>query len=113
MEREREREWARRRRAAEAVGQWLSQVSDRQRIVQQLALMRALEHRARLRVLAGIVDSSEQVHYMEKVAELDGQLLRQHGLIQRSRLELLGFCGSPQADELDAYLQQKLGSDPN
>jgi hypothetical protein len=106
MEREREREWTRRRRAAEAVGQWLSQVSDRQRIKQQLELMKSLEHRARLRVLAGIVDSSEQVHYMEKVAELDGQLMRQHGLIQRSRLELLGFCAPGHADALDKHLHQ-------
>lgn len=105
LDREREREWMRRRRAAEAVGQLLTQLADRQRLRQELDLMRALEKRARLRVISGIVDSSEQVRYMERVADLEGQLLRQRGQIERSRLELLGFCDQTHADALDAHLR--------
>ncbi len=105
LDREREREWLRRRRAAEAVGQLLSQLADRQRLRQEWGLMKALERRARLRVISGIVDSSEQVRYMERVADLEGQLLRQRGQIERSRLELLGFCDQAHAEALDAHLR--------
>ena len=70
--------------------------------------MKTLESRARQRVLAGIVDSSEQVRYMERVANLDGQLLRHDGDIARSRLELLGFCAQHHADTLDQHLQPYL-----
>lgn len=108
LDREREREWLRRRRAAEVVGHLLSQLADRQRIRQELGLMKSLESRARLRVLAGIVDSSEQVRYMERVAELDGQMWRHQGEIERARLELLGFCAQHLADALDAHLRPYL-----
>lgn len=105
LDREREREWMRRRRAAEAVGQLMTQLADRQRLRQEWRLMKGLEKRARLRVISGIVDSNEQVRYMERVADLEGQLLRQSGQIERSRLELLGFCDQAHADALDAHLQ--------
>ncbi len=105
LDREREREWMRRRRAAEAVGQLMTHLADRQRLRQEWTLMKALEKRARLRVISGIVDSSEQVRYMERVADLEGQLLRQIGHIERSRLELLGFCDQAHADALDAHLR--------
>ena len=105
LDHEREREWMRRRRAAEAVGQLLTQLADRQRLRQERDLMRALEKRARQRVISGIVDSSEQVRYMERVADLEGQLLRQSGHIERSRLELLGFCDQAHADALYAHLR--------
>jgi hypothetical protein len=108
LDREREREWMRRRRAAEAVGQLLTQLADRQRLRQEQELMRALEKRARQRVLSGIVDSTEQVRYMERVADLEGQLLRQSGQIERSRLELLGFCDQTHAEALDAHLRAYL-----
>ena len=108
LDHEREREWQRRRRAAEAVGQLITQLADRHRIRQELGLMKTLESRARQRVLAGIVDSSEQVRYMERVANLDGQLLRHDGDIARSRLELLGFCAQHHADTLDQHLQPYL-----
>lgn len=105
LDHEREREWMRRRRAAEAVGQLLTQLADRQRLRQEWTLMKALEKRARQRVLSGIVDSGEQVRYMERVSDLEGQLLRQSGQIERSRLELLGFCDQAHADALDAHLR--------
>lgn len=108
LDREREREWSRRRRAAEAVGQLIARLADRQRIRQELGLMKTLETRARQRVLAGIVDSSEQVRYMERVSELDGQLLRHNGEIERSRLELLGFCAQNHTDDLDQHLRPYL-----
>ena len=105
LDREREREWLRRRRAAEAVGQLLTHLADRQRLRQEWGLMKVLEKRARQRVISGIVDSSEQVRYLERVADLEGQLLRQAGQIERSRLELLGFCDQAHADALDAHLR--------
>lgn len=108
LDREREREWLRRRRAAEAVGQLIAHLADRMRIEQELGLMKNLEKRSRLRVLSGIAESQEQVHYMERVADLDGQRLRHNGMIERARLELLGFCEQSQADQLDHHLKEHL-----
>ncbi len=110
LDRARERESSRRHRAAEAVGHWLTQLADRQRIRQELDLMKTMERRARQRVLLGIVDSNEQVKYLERVADLEGHWLRHHGQIERSRLELLGFCAHDRADGLDRWLRRYMSN---
>ncbi len=110
LDRARERESTRRQRAAEAVGHWLTQLADRQRIRQELDLMKTMERRARQRVLLGIVDSNEQVKYLERVADLEGHWLRHHGQIERSRLELLGFCAQDRADGLDRWLRRYMSN---
>ena len=55
--------------------------------------------------LAGIVDSTEQVRYMERVADLDGQLLRMGGQVEKSKLELMGFCSPEHSEALEGYLK--------
>ncbi len=110
LDRARERESSRRQRAAEAVGHWLTQLADRQRIRQELDLMKTMERRARQRVLLGIVDSNEQVKYLERVADLEGHWLRHLGQIERSRLELLGFCAHDRADGLDRWLRRYMSN---
>lgn len=106
IDREYEREAHRRRRVAEAVGQLVTQWSDRQHVVQQLGLVKMLESRAHRRVLAGIIDTSEQVRYMEQVAHLDGQLLRLNGQIDKSKLELVGICVPHLAAAFEGFLNQ-------
>ena len=105
LEREHERQWQRRRRAAETVGHLVSLLADRQRLTQELGLIKMMESRARQRVLAGIVDSTEQVRYMERVADLDGQLLRMGGQVEKSKLELMGFCSPEHSEALEGYLK--------
>ena len=68
LNREREREHARRQEVATTVADFIAALASRNHAVRELALYRSLEARAALRVQQGIVDSSEQVKYLEKVA---------------------------------------------
>lgn len=106
LDREREREYMRRTKLADATGNFLSLLAERQKHVRQLDLMRALERRSQERVKAGITETSEQVGYLEKVAGLEGELLKQSGMLQKARLELIGHCSPSQADEVDQYILQ-------
>jgi hypothetical protein len=106
LDREREREYIRRTKLADATGNFLSILAERQKHVRQLELMRALERRAQERVKAGITETSEQVGYLEKVAGLEGELLKQSGMLQKARLELIGHCSPSQADDVDRYILQ-------
>ena len=54
LDREREREYMRRTKLADATGNFISILSERQKHVRQLELLRALERRAQDRVKAGI-----------------------------------------------------------
>lgn len=111
VDREREREYMRRGKVAEAVGALVSALADRTRLQREFEMNRALEQRAQQRVFIGVAETSEQVKYLEKVADIDGQLFRQKGLIEKARLDLLGLCSETQAqhidDFIDSYIQQK------
>lgn len=104
VDREREREYLRRGKVAEAVGALVSTLADRTRLQREFDMTRALEQRAQQRVFIGVAETSEQVKYLEKVAELDGQLLRQKGLLEKARLDLLGLCSDPEAQRLDEFI---------
>lgn len=106
LDREREREYMRRTKLADATGNFISILAERQKHVRQLDLLRALERRAQERVKAGITETGEQVGYMEKVAAVEGNLLKQSGQLQKARLELLGHCSPSQADQVDRYILQ-------
>lgn len=106
LDREREREYMRRTKLADATGNFISILSERQKHVRQLELLRALERRAQERVKAGITETGEQVGFMEKVAATEGELLKQSGQLQKARLELIGHCSAAQADQLDRYILQ-------
>jgi hypothetical protein len=106
LDREREREYMRRTKLADATGNFISILAERQKHVRQLELLRALERRAQERVKAGITETSEQVGYLEKVAAVEGELLKQSGMLQKARLELIGHCSTLQADEVDRYILQ-------
>lgn len=106
LDREREREYMRRTKLADATGNFISILAERQKHVRQLELLRALERRAQERVKAGITETGEQVGFMEKVAAVEGDLLKQSGQLQKARLELIGHCSASLADQLDRYILQ-------
>lgn len=105
LDREREREYMRRTKLADAVGAFIAILAERQKHVRQLQLMRALERRSQERVKVGVTETAEQVGYLEKVAALEGTLLQQRGQLEKSRLELIGHCSTSRADELDAFIE--------
>jgi hypothetical protein len=108
LDREHDREAQRRRRVADAVGQLVTQVNERVHVIQQLGLMKMLESRAHKRVLAGIIDTSEQVNFMTQVANLDGRLMQLNGQIEKSKLDLVGICLPNLAPEYEQFLSQQL-----
>lgn len=111
LDREREREYMRRTKLADATGSFISILAERQKHVRKLDLLRALERRSQERVKAGITETNEQVAYMEKVAAIEGELLKQAGQMQKARLELIGHCAPSQADEVDRFILQFIPKD--
>lgn len=109
IDREREREYMRRVKVADAVGVFYTALTDRERARRQLALMRAMERRAQERVKIGVTDTTEQVGYLEKVSSIEGELLKLRGQIEKSRLELIGHCSATAGNELDRVLVQYIG----
>lgn len=110
LDREREREYMRRVKVADAVGVFYTALTDRERARRQLALMRAMERRAQERVKIGVTETAEQVTYMEKVAVIEGDLLKLRGQIEKSRLELIGHCSAKAGNELDRILVEYIGA---
>lgn len=106
LDREREREYMRRTKAADAVGDLIGALTDRNRTLRELELMRALERRAQERVRIGVAETAEQVKYLEKVADLEGAVIKQRGTIEKTRLALLGMCAAQHADAVDRYIEQ-------
>lgn len=106
LDREREREYMRRTKLADAVGAFVALLAERDKHRRALDLMRSLERRAQERVKIGVAETAEQVAYLEKVAALEGTLLHQRGLLEKSRLELIGHCSPSQADDVDRYIGQ-------
>lgn len=106
LDREREREYMRRTKLADSVGNFITALTDRHKTNRELELMRALEKRSQKRVQIGVTDTAEQVGYLQKVVNLEGELVKQRGLLEKSRLELIGHCKVDEADGMDRYLLQ-------
>jgi hypothetical protein len=109
LDREREREYMRRVKLADAVGVFYTALTDRERARRELALMRAMERRAQERVKIGVGETAEQVRYLEKVSGIEGELLKLRGQIEKSRLELIGHCSPTAGDALDRVLVDYIG----
>ena len=106
LDREREREYGRRTKLAEAVGVFVTSLSERQKARRELELIRVLERRAQERVRIGVTETAEQVKYLERVAALEGELMRLGGQLQKSRLELVGHCTAREGEVMDRHLVQ-------
>lgn len=105
VERERQREFQRRTKAAEAVGAMLTALTDGERVRREAELVRALERRSQERVRLGVVETSEQVRYLEKVAALESEGLKYGASAQRARLDLLALCSAERVEELDQFIR--------
>ena len=57
-----------------------------------------------------MTETAEQVTYMEKVAVIEGDLLKLRGQIEKSRLELIGHCSAKAGNELDRILVEYIGA---
>ena len=68
LEREKDREYSRRKDTAKAVADFIASIAGRNHAIRELALYRSLEARSAARVKEGVTEASEQVSYLEKVA---------------------------------------------
>lgn len=105
LDREREREYQRRTQTAKLVGELIHAIAQRNAAHRMLGLYTALESRSQIRVRKGIVDSSEQVGYLEKVSAAYEQINMQRATITEKRLALVSLCRPEAAPALDEYLQ--------
>lgn len=107
IDREREREFQRRKAVASAVGALTQTLAERAVLARKLSLFRALEKRAQERVAIGVAETGEQVQYLKEVAELEGRLNEARAKVVEARMTFVGLCaeGAP-ADRVDAYIRQ-------
>ena len=104
IEREREREGARRQKVAASISSLMASLTHWYLAGRQLVLMRGIEKRAQLRVDDGVAMSNEQVAMTEKVVELEHARVLHRANVLQARLELLGLCSSEMAGSLHTYL---------
>jgi hypothetical protein len=107
IDREREREFQRRKAVAGAVGALTQTLAERAVVARKLSLFRALEKRAQERVAIGVAETGEQVQHLKEVAELEGRLNEARAKVVEARMTFVGLRaeGVP-ADRVDAYIRQ-------
>ena len=106
LNREREREYNRRKDTAKAVAAFISSIASRNQAMRELALYRSLEARSAIRVQSGIVEATEQVGYLEKVAGAQDKLVTEETKIMEGRLLLAGMCDPANAARVGSWLER-------
>ena len=107
LDREKEREYVRRKDTAKAVADFISAIAGRNHAVRELALYRSLEARAAIRVQQGVTEATEQVGYLEKVASSQEKLINEETKIMESRLLLSGMCDPKNAERIGGWLKKE------
>jgi hypothetical protein len=106
LDKEREREVSRRGVIAGAVGTYVSALAEHKLTERELDLHRALEKRTQERVALGIVETREQVNNLEKVASLEGKMIKTSAELIKSRVTISGMCDDRKAWVIDEYLKR-------
>ena len=106
LDKEKEREYMRRKDTAKAVADFVTAIAGRNHAVRELALYRSLEARSAIRVKEGITEATEQVGYLEKVASSQEKLIGEEAKIMESRLLLAGMCDPKNAQRIGGWLKQ-------
>ena len=106
LDREKEREYVRRKDTASAVAAFVTAIASRNHAIRELALYRSLEARSAIRVQQGIIEAAEQVGYLEKVARSQEKLITDEAKIMESRLLLAGMCDPKNAESIGGWLRK-------
>ena len=106
LDREKEREYVRRKDTATAVAAFVTAIASRNHAIRELALYRSLEARSAIRVQQGIIEAAEQVGYLEKVASSQEKLITDEAKIMESRLLLAGMCDPKNAETIGGWLKK-------
>ena len=113
LERERQREYDRRKEASSQVEKFISALSKRNQAQREMGLYSALEKRATVRVQLGVVSVQEQIKYLEKVISSQQKITASLAEITEARLALSGGCDDRKRKKLAGYLLhiEKSGGD--
>lgn len=105
INKERQTEYERRQQVAANIKTLLSGLASRRRAQRELGLYASLEARAQKRVGLGLVEATEQIGYLEKVAQAQSRLDDAGAAIDGARLALVGQCRDEVANTVNDYLK--------
>ena len=103
-DRERERESARRQNVAQTISSFEKSFSGLNRAIRERGLNMALEKRSQVRVKKGIASITEQVGYLEKVLNAEGEVEKYKADMTAARLTLVGYCREEERRNMNNYL---------
>ena len=93
-----------RQETAKTVAQLVKAIAARNHALRKIALYTSLEKRSAIRVQGGVVGTTEQVTYLEKVAKAYEAEIDAETDIMTARLALAALCAGDQYDTMNAYL---------
>lgn len=93
-----------RQETAKTVAQLLKAIAARNHALRKIALYSSLEKRSAVRVQGGVIGTTEQVTYLEKVAKAYEAEIDAETDIMSARLALAALCAGNQYDTMNAYL---------
>ena len=107
-ERLRNQEYKRRQELSKLIASLVGVVTKRNLAVRKIALFESLERREQLRVKTGLVPVSEQVSYLEKLANEYQKRYEAIADIDSVRLQLVSHCVVSKADILNIWLLNQI-----
>lgn len=105
INKERQTEYERRQQVAANIKALLSGLANRRRAQRELGLYTSLEARSQKRVDLGLVEATEQISFLEKVAQAQSKLDDADAAIDGARLALVGQCRDEVANQVNDYLK--------
>lgn len=101
---ERRTEYQRRTQLSENIASFIKGLAAMRRAWREIGMYNAATLRSQERVKEGIAPTTEQVGYVEKVAEAYSKLDDAKAAVEAARLSLYGQCRNEVADEVNSYL---------
>ena len=93
-----------RQETAKTVSSFIKSIAERNTAVRKVALYTSLERRSSIRVQSGVVSATEQVSYLEKVANSHEALITAEADIMTSRIALSAMCSGQNYKLMNSYL---------
>lgn len=105
---ERRTEYQRRSQLSENIASLIKGLAAMRRAWREIGIYNAATIRSQRRVAEGIAPTTEQIGYVEKVAEAYSKLDDAKAAVEGARLALYGQCRNEVADEVNDYLRAVL-----
>lgn len=106
LDREREREAARRSKTAASVGAFIENLVQWRLTDRELVIWKKVEARSKERVDSGVAETAEQLEAEKRVYMVESKRVELLAKITTARLDLVGMCAEDKAHGLNSYLQR-------